>query len=83
MALMLSQTYDALVDAGASPDKAQAGAEEVASLHDRLTRFEITLGALLVIQIPVMIVFLATLDGRNRIAFGHMPRSVEWRGAEE
>ena len=58
---MLSKTYDALVDAGASPEKARAAAEEVANLHNRLTRIEIMLAAFMVIQIPMTIVILTTL----------------------
>ena len=33
---MLSKTYDALLDAGASPDKAREAAEEIASFENRL-----------------------------------------------
>lgn len=41
MAVMLSRTYDALIAAGAPEEKARAAAEEVANLHNRLTRIEV------------------------------------------
>jgi len=37
---MLSKTYDALLDAGASPDKAREAAEEIASFENRLAAIE-------------------------------------------
>lgn len=40
MPLMLSKTYDALLDAGASPDKAREAAEEIASFENRLGAIE-------------------------------------------
>jgi hypothetical protein len=40
MALMLSKTYDALLEAGASPDKAREAAEEIASFENRLAGIE-------------------------------------------
>ena len=54
MALMLSKTCDALVAAGTPPDKARAAAEEVANLHNRLTRIEIMLTGTL-----ALVVFIA------------------------
>ena len=55
MALMLSKTYDAFREAGASEDKARAAAEEVANLHSRLTRIEIMMGVILALQIPILV----------------------------
>lgn len=40
MAMMLSKTYDALRDAGASDEKAQAAAEEIASFENRLASLD-------------------------------------------
>lgn len=40
MALMLAQTYDALVAAGAPDDKARAAAEEIAGFENRLAKIE-------------------------------------------
>ena len=40
MPLMLSKTYDALLEAGASPDKAREAAEEIASFENRLAGIE-------------------------------------------
>ena len=40
MALMLSELYDALIEAGASAAKARKAAEEVAVYDDRLARVE-------------------------------------------
>jgi hypothetical protein len=37
---MLSRTYDALLDAGASPDKAREAAKEIASFENRLAGIE-------------------------------------------
>ncbi len=40
MAVMLSKTCDALRDAGASDEKAQTAAEEIASFENRLAGLE-------------------------------------------
>ena len=40
MAIMLSKTYDALKEAGASDEKARAAVEEIASFENKLTRLE-------------------------------------------
>ena len=68
MALMLSKTYDALIDAGASPEKAREAAVEIASLDERLNRIdrrlirlEIMVGAFMTVQIPITVVILTTL----------------------
>ena len=62
MALMLSKTYDALRAAGAPEDKAREAAEEIASLDERLNRIdrrlirlEIMIGAIVTVQVPVLI----------------------------
>ena len=44
---MLSKTYDALKEAGASEAKARAAAEEIASFKIRLTRLEVTTAVIL------------------------------------
>jgi hypothetical protein len=46
MALMLSKTYDALLDAGASPEKAREAAEEIASFENRLAAIETDINAI-------------------------------------
>lgn len=38
MGIMLSKTYDALKEAGASEEKARAASEEIAIFRNRLTR---------------------------------------------
>lgn len=40
MALMLSKTYDAFIQAGASKDAAEAAAEELAGYEHRFARIE-------------------------------------------
>ena len=44
MGLMLSDTYDALIEAGASEAKAKAAAQEVAYPDRRLLRLQVMLG---------------------------------------
>jgi hypothetical protein len=46
MALMLSSLYDALLEAGASEEKARAAAEEAAQYETRLTRIDSALESL-------------------------------------
>lgn len=46
MALMLSSLYDALLDAGASEDKARKAAEEAAAYETRLTSMDAKLDRL-------------------------------------
>ena len=53
MALMLSDTYDALIEAGASEAKAKAAAQEVAPLDRRLPRLEVMLGINLTITLAI------------------------------
>jgi len=40
MAVMLSDTYQAFLEAGASEEKAQAAAQEIANFEQRLVRIE-------------------------------------------
>ena len=40
MAVMLSDTYQAFIEAGASEEKAQAAAQEIANFEQRLVRIE-------------------------------------------
>ena len=47
MAVMLSKTYNALVEAGASTSTAQEAAEEIAGFESRLTRLEVKINAVL------------------------------------
>ena len=53
MALMLSDTDDALVEAGASEAKAKAAAQEVAALDRRLLRLEVMLGINITITLAI------------------------------
>ncbi len=53
MALMLSDTYDALVEAGASEAKAKAAAQEVAAQDRRLLRLEVMLGINITITLAI------------------------------
>lgn len=53
MALMLSDTYEALIEAGASEAKAKAAAQEVAALDRRLLRLEVMLGINLTITLAI------------------------------
>lgn len=46
MPLMLSSLYDALLEAGASEEKARKAAEEAAAYETRLTRIEVQLESL-------------------------------------
>lgn len=45
---MLSKTYDALIEAGASPEKAQAASEEVTHFDFWLIRLEVMSGILII-----------------------------------
>lgn len=47
MAIMLSKTYDALLSAGASEEKAREAAEEIASFEGRLIRLEVMIALVL------------------------------------
>ena len=53
MALILSDTYDALIEAGASETKAKAAAQEVAALDRRLLRLEVMLGINITITLAI------------------------------
>ena len=50
---MLSDTYEALIEAGASEVKAKAAAQEVAALDRRLLRLEVMLGTNLTITLAI------------------------------
>ncbi len=47
MAVMLSKTYNALVEAGASASSAQEASEEIAGFESRPTRLEVKIDAVL------------------------------------
>ena len=53
MALMLSDTYDALIEDGASEPEAKAAAQEVAALDRRLLRLEVMLGINITITLAI------------------------------
>ena len=65
MAVMLSEVYDALVEAGASEAKARAAAEQVASHNRWLLRLEVmaALRLTLVVAIFVMAIHLSIRPG--------------------
>lgn len=60
MALMLSDTYQALLEAGASEEKAQAAAEEIANFEQRLVRIESKLNLLLTLVVTILVFVLGT-----------------------
>ncbi len=51
MPVMLSDTYEALISAGADEAKAKAAAEEIAHFDRRLNRIEVPLGIIVALQI--------------------------------
>ncbi len=51
MPVMLSDTYEALISAGADEAKAKAAAEEIAHFDRRLNRIEVLLGIIVALQI--------------------------------
>ena len=51
MALMLSKTYDALKEAGASEAAAREASEELADVDRRLRRLEVMVSVLFVLQV--------------------------------
>ncbi len=55
MALMLSDTYEALIEAGASEAKARAAAQEVAALDQRLGRIESKLNLNLTLTLLILV----------------------------
>ena len=50
---MLSDTYHALIEAGANETKAKAAAQEVAALDRRLLRLEVMLGINITITLAI------------------------------
>ncbi len=59
MALQLGDLRDALIDAGASPEKAEKAAEEVAGYENRLTR----LTTLVQVAIGILVVLIGSQAG--------------------
>ena len=59
MAIMLSEVYDAFVEADASEAKARAAAEQVASHNSRPLRLMTALTLTLVVAIFVMVINLS------------------------
>lgn len=60
MALMLSDTYQALLEAGASEEKAQAAAMEIANFEQRLVRIESKLD-LLTSRLNLLLTLVVTI----------------------
>ncbi len=52
---MLSKTYEALKEAGASDEKARAAAEEIAGFENRLTRLEVMSAVILAGTVTLVI----------------------------
>ena len=55
MAIMLSNTYQALKAAGAPEEKAEAAAKEIAGFYGRLLRLEVMVGVTLAGVISVVV----------------------------
>ena len=60
MALMLADTYQALLEAGASEEKAQAAAQEIANFEQRLVRIESKLNLLITLVVAILVFVLGT-----------------------
>lgn len=55
MAVMLSETYEALKEAGASEARARAAAEEIAAFESRLIRVETRLNMVLSGTVAILV----------------------------
>ena len=60
MAVMLSETYQAFIEAGASEAKAQAAAQEIANFEQRLVRIESKLNLLITLVVSILVFVLGT-----------------------
>ena len=60
MAVMLSETYQAFIEAGASEAKAQAAAQEIANFEQRLVRIESKLNLLITLVVTILVFVLGT-----------------------
>ena len=58
MAIMLSEVYDALMEAGASEGKARAVAEQVASHNSRLLRLEVMTALILTLVVAIFVMVI-------------------------
>lgn len=58
MAVMLSDTYQAFLEAGASEEKAQAAAQEIANFEQRLVRIESKLNLLITLVVTILVFVL-------------------------
>ncbi|MDE0354693.1 MAG: integrase [Gemmatimonadota bacterium] len=58
MAVMLSETYQAFIEAGASEEKAQAAAQEIANFEQRLVRIESKLNLLITLVVTILVFVL-------------------------
>ncbi len=63
MAVMLSETYEAFKEAGASDARARAAAEEIAAFESRLVRVETKLNVVLTGTV-MLIIGMVTLIAR-------------------
>ena len=64
MAVMLSETYEAFKEAGASDARARAAAEEIAAFESRLVRVETKLNVVLTGTV-MLIIGMVTLIART------------------
>ena len=64
MAVMLSETYEAFKEAGASDARARAAAEEIAAFESRLVRVETKLNVVLTGTVMI-IIGMVTLIART------------------
>lgn len=55
---MLSETYQAFIEAGASEEKAQAAAQEIANFEQRLVRIESKLNLLITLVVTILVFVL-------------------------
>ena len=60
MAVMLSDTNQAFLEAGASEEKAQAAAQEIANFEQRLVRIESKLNLLITLVVTILVFVLGT-----------------------
>ncbi len=60
MAVMLSDTYQAFIEAGASEEKAQAAAQQIANFEQRLVRIESKPNLLITLVVTILVVVLGS-----------------------
>ena len=61
MAVMLSDTYQTFLEAGASEEKAQAAAQEIANFEQRPVRIESKLNLLITLVVTILVFVLGAV----------------------